>query len=236
VKTDAGGDDQAEYDAATHTVIVRVGGGANEISGGTIATGASTSVKFKVTVDASAIGTVDNQAKINAAGQAGALARDWLTDGNGAAAGAPPTPIFVDQCATDQDCPMSTPRCVTGPTPNVCVQCVSNGDCADPTPTCNLPTNTCGCVPTGPEICGNEIDEDCNGVTCECATDNQCGGPTSGKVCNGSNVCIDGCRGSNGNGCPLPDDLHLLQPRDRPVRRLPARQQLRRAREREDLR
>jgi hypothetical protein len=36
-----------------------------------------------------------------------------------------------------------------------------------------------------------------------CKTDNDCGSPTSGKVCNEStNKCQDGCRGTGGNGCP----------------------------------
>jgi len=37
----------------------------------------------------------------------------------------------------------------------------------------------------------------------QCKADNDCGGPTSGKVCDPSTeTCIDGCRGTNGNGCP----------------------------------
>ncbi len=204
VKTDAAGDDQAEYDAAAHTLTVRVGTGADMAAGGSLGLAATTAVKFKVTVEGGTLGTINNQAFVSASGQSGAAATSWATDGNGNAAGAPATPIFVDECLTDVQCPMNRPRCVTGPNPNLCVECTSNVDCADPTPTCNLPTNTCGCVPTGPEVCGNDVDEDCNGTVCECATDAQCGGPTSGQVCSGSNTCIDGCRGLGGNGCAAP--------------------------------
>jgi len=35
----------------------------------------------------------------------------------------------------------------------------------------------------------------------ECTEDSQCGGPTSARVCDDW-VCIDGCRGANGNTCP----------------------------------
>jgi MYXO-CTERM domain-containing protein len=36
-----------------------------------------------------------------------------------------------------------------------------------------------------------------------CTTDADCGSATSGKVCDTAvQVCVDGCRGTNGNGCP----------------------------------
>ncbi len=38
----------------------------------------------------------------------------------------------------------------------------------------------------------------------ECDEDSDCGGPTSGRVCDDTTeVCIDGCRGEGGNGCPV---------------------------------
>jgi len=36
----------------------------------------------------------------------------------------------------------------------------------------------------------------------ECQTDSDCGDATSGKVCDDTRKCVDGCRGTNGNGCP----------------------------------
>ncbi len=67
-KTDATGDDQAEYVAANKNVIFRLGSGANASSGGVLAIGASTTVQFEVRVNA---GTPDqtvvtNQAMITA--------------------------------------------------------------------------------------------------------------------------------------------------------------------------
>ncbi|MFO0547414.1 MAG: MopE-related protein [Polyangiaceae bacterium] len=36
----------------------------------------------------------------------------------------------------------------------------------------------------------------------ECDTDADCGGLDSGRVCNETHHCVDGCRGEDGNGCP----------------------------------
>ncbi|HSN99144.1 MAG TPA: hypothetical protein VLS89_12705, partial [Candidatus Nanopelagicales bacterium] len=56
-KTDAAGDDQAEYDGAG-TVTFRLGTGAGAAQGGTLAVGESTTVRFRVTVDADADGLI----------------------------------------------------------------------------------------------------------------------------------------------------------------------------------
>jgi uncharacterized repeat protein (TIGR01451 family)/MYXO-CTERM domain-containing protein len=45
----------------------------------------------------------------------------------------------------------------------------------------------------------------CPIATCACLADSDCGGPTSGTVCDNGNggtfTCIPGCRGTGGNGC-----------------------------------
>lgn len=52
-KTDAAGDDQANFATTpTNRVVFRLGAGANAASGGTLAAGQSTSVRFRVTVNA----------------------------------------------------------------------------------------------------------------------------------------------------------------------------------------
>jgi uncharacterized repeat protein (TIGR01451 family) len=204
-KTDGLADDQGEYVAATHTVTVRLGAGAGAAVGGTIPVNGSSTVKFKVTVDANASGSIQNQATITAAGQQGAPPSSAVTDGNGPAAGAPPTTVDIDQCTNDLGCAAPKPHCFTAPNPNQCVECFLDNHCGAFKPTCNLVSNTCSCVASGPEICGNGIDDDCDGALdngCSgCETDADCGGPVSGKVCNPAQVCIDGCRGMNGNGC-----------------------------------
>lgn len=58
--------------------------------------------------------------------------------------------------------------------------------------------------PASAEICGDQLDSDCDGNNdngCACTTDPDCGAPDSGQVCEGM-LCIDGCRGTGGNGCP----------------------------------
>ncbi|HSO00795.1 MAG TPA: hypothetical protein VLS89_21035, partial [Candidatus Nanopelagicales bacterium] len=99
-KTDATGDDQGEYLSGTNTVRVRLGTGADATQGGTMVVGATAVVTFQVTVDASATGTISNQAIITAAGEQGAPQDDTPTDGNGPAGGAPPTEIEVTQDGT----------------------------------------------------------------------------------------------------------------------------------------
>ena len=65
-KTDAAGDDQAEYDAASRTVQFRVGAGANATAGGVLAPGVSTTVRFDATVtDAAGGTTVTNEAALD---------------------------------------------------------------------------------------------------------------------------------------------------------------------------
>jgi uncharacterized repeat protein (TIGR01451 family) len=144
--TDAAGDDRADYVAGTRTVRVRLGTGATGTVGGSLAINASTVVKFKVTIDASAAGSIFNQAIVSAEGAQGAPADDYPTDGNGNGAGVPPTEAIVDKCGTNADCAVPTPVCDTAPAPNVCVECVLASDCTNPTKPQCLPNHTCGCT------------------------------------------------------------------------------------------
>jgi len=144
--TDVAGDDAAEYTAATRTLLVRVGTGASKTVGGSLAIGETTVVKFKVTVDADAMGSILNQAVVTAQGKLGAPADDYPTDGNGNGAGVPPTEVIVDKCGKNDDCTAPTPVCDTAPAPNVCVECLVDKDCTNPTKPQCLPAHTCGCV------------------------------------------------------------------------------------------
>lgn len=66
----------------------------------------------------------------------------------------------------------------------------------------------CDAVPGTPsaELC-DRLDNDCDGnidnECVACVVDADCGTPDSGKVCDPAGMCIDGCRGTNGNGCPV---------------------------------
>ncbi|SDE61004.1 isopeptide-forming domain-containing fimbrial protein [Auraticoccus monumenti] len=80
-KTDAAGDDQGEYDAAGRTVRVRLGTGATATTGGTIAPGATTTFRFRVTVDRAAAGTtLANTAQLDY--RAVTLGQDYTFNGN----------------------------------------------------------------------------------------------------------------------------------------------------------
>ena len=61
-KTDQSGDDTAEFNSATNTVVFRVGTGATAAQGGTLNPGDETAVRFDVTVNPAAAGTTINNA------------------------------------------------------------------------------------------------------------------------------------------------------------------------------
>jgi clumping factor A len=144
--TDAADSDVAEYVSASHTIRTRLGTGANGSTGGKLAINQSVVIKFNVTVDANAGGSINNQAVVTASGDLGAPSDQYPTDGNGAGAGVPPTEIIVDGCSTNSDCPTAKPVCDTAPAPNVCVECLTDANCKNPTkPEC-LSDNTCGCM------------------------------------------------------------------------------------------
>ncbi|HEY1237112.1 MAG TPA: hypothetical protein VGE91_02170 [Solirubrobacterales bacterium] len=65
-RTDAAGDDSAEFDSANHRVVFRVGSGATASAGGTLAPGEQATMRFRVQVDADAPdGLLTNQATGN---------------------------------------------------------------------------------------------------------------------------------------------------------------------------
>jgi uncharacterized repeat protein (TIGR01451 family) len=73
-KTDAAGDDEADYDFASNRILFRLGVGANSVAGGKIGPGVGSQVEFKV-VSASAckivscVGSLKNSARINYTGR-----------------------------------------------------------------------------------------------------------------------------------------------------------------------
>jgi len=162
-KTDATADDQCEYTAATRTVLCRLGTGADAMSGGQMIVGDSSTVSFRVTIDANASGTILNQATVTAGGLLGAPAEGTPTDGNGVTNGQPPTPIVVEQCDTDAQCMAPTPYCKSAADPNICVECLTDSHCSAAEPTCDANTNACTCVPSGMEVCDGK-DNDCDGT------------------------------------------------------------------------
>jgi clumping factor A len=146
--TDVADTDAGEYVAGSRRVRVRVGNTpfAASNGGGRMAVNATAVIKFRVTIDATASGSLFNQAIVTASGEQGAPADDFPTDGNGNGSGVPPTETIVDKCATNAQCAAPTPACDTAPTPNVCVECVLASDCTNPAEPQCLPDHTCGCT------------------------------------------------------------------------------------------
>jgi clumping factor A len=174
-KTDVPLDDEGEYDLLARKVTVRLGAGANGVTGGKLLVGESVTVVFQVTVDADAVGSIENQATISAGGEAGSATENTPTDGNGSDGGSPPTVVGVDACATDADCPMATPYCDTSGTFNKCVECTTNAHCPGTEPACEPLGGTCVCIPTGLELCDG-LDNTCEGQIDE-------GNPGGGLPC-----------------------------------------------------
>jgi uncharacterized repeat protein (TIGR01451 family) len=96
-KTDAGGDDQGEYESGLHRVSVRLGTGANATTGGTLPPAASTSVTFRVRVDdATPHNTVvGNQGQLAYLMAQIGTADTTESDGDVAAPGEQPTTFIV---------------------------------------------------------------------------------------------------------------------------------------------
>jgi len=170
-KTDGPGDDQGEFDMNSNTVVVRLGSNADASDGGTLAINASTTVKFRVTIDADNPGQIDNQALIGAAGELGAKPTVTPT-GDGIFPGLP-TSVVVETCETDAQCTdPNLPHCDAASEPNACVECIADGDCTAGW-SCDPAAHTCTCTPADAELCGDgldnncdaEIDEDCDPVS-----------------------------------------------------------------------
>ncbi|MBE7481470.1 MAG: isopeptide-forming domain-containing fimbrial protein [Polyangiaceae bacterium] len=211
-KTDAKDSDQGDYDAATKTLTVRLGTGANGSTGGTVAVGTTVGVKFRAKVVATS-GSISNQGKIDAAGQSGGPKKSWLSDGDPVTPGQQATTVTIQECDTDKDCPANKPFC--DPTTKTCQPCKTDAECSDPTKPACLDDGSCGecsktnttLCPTDKPVCNTftgkcavcspDDDSQCTGdpkgpvcrvgqgneTFCGCETDSDCGSPTSGKVC-----------------------------------------------------
>jgi uncharacterized repeat protein (TIGR01451 family) len=73
-KTDASGDDEADYDFTTNRILFRLGVGANSVAGGKIGPGVGSNVEFKVASASackivSCVGSLKNSARINYSGR-----------------------------------------------------------------------------------------------------------------------------------------------------------------------
>jgi large repetitive protein len=96
-KSDVAGDDQADFDAVSGNVRFRLGNGATATDGGSLAPGASTTVRFRVKINLGvpAGGDIANQATVGFAGEATHTGFVRLSDGEPDLAGSQPTTISV---------------------------------------------------------------------------------------------------------------------------------------------
>ncbi len=112
----------------------------------------------------------------------------------------------IPACLSDGDCMQPRPRCDLGLMPSSCVQCLANADCKAPFICDAANSKTCvECTPANTNNCSAMTAGTRCLVTnsCGCQVDNDCGGMTSGRVCDsGISKCSPGCRGNGGNACP----------------------------------
>jgi uncharacterized repeat protein (TIGR01451 family) len=96
-KSDASGDDQAEFSAASNRVVIRIGSGANGVSGGTLTPGQATTVRFRVRTNSPvpAGAVVSNQAVVNFNAAQLGTALTALSDADTLTAGAQRTNVTV---------------------------------------------------------------------------------------------------------------------------------------------
>ncbi|QIL78712.1 IPTL-CTERM sorting domain-containing protein [Diaphorobacter sp. HDW4A] len=90
--TDAAGDDAADYNAATRTINLRLGAGANAVQGGNLAVNDSLKISYQVLVDALCSGdvTLSNQGTVSGVGVISGDSVSHQTDGDAAAGGSQP--------------------------------------------------------------------------------------------------------------------------------------------------
>lgn len=184
-KTDAAGDDQAEYVAATRTIVGRLGTGANSTNGGDLKELESTSLRFVVTINAGATGTITNQAVLSAIGATaqaqGVVDPSTWNSGNGTQPGAGTT-VTISTCTQNADCPISAPICDTAATPPLCV-CRTSADCSGGRVCSPISRQCVDCIPGVGGICDVNTTGICLlGNVCGCTTNADCGGRTCDTV------------------------------------------------------
>jgi fimbrial isopeptide formation D2 family protein/MYXO-CTERM domain-containing protein len=205
LKTDAAGDDQGTYDAATKTITVRVGTGADAVTGGKVLVGAVAKLRFKVTV-AAIIGSVQNQASLEAKGQAGAVKKTWLSDSDPLTVGDQATVTTIYECNVSSECSEQKPYC--NPVTHTCTGCTTDNDCKkQATPACQ-PDGTCGqCSATNTTLCIDDKPacDTTNGI-CTLCTLGAMGDATRCKMDPKGPVCVAGTNDTVHCGCTQDGD------------------------------
>ncbi len=204
-KTDQAGDDQGEYLAGPHKIVVRVGAGANASVGGTVAVGETITIKFRVKVTATQ-GTIENTAILEAGGASGQPKKTYESDSDPNTVGRQPTVVVINECSSDADCSGTKPHCDL--TTHVCVKCASDDDCSDPARPACQPSGACAeCSATNDDLCVNGTPVcDTNTGTCVMCTPGTQG--DAGMCTNSPDgpVCIPGPNNTVFCGCNTDSD------------------------------
>ena len=200
LKTNAGGDDEGDYDSAARRITWRVGTGADAFTGGRVDVGETVTVRFQAKVTVST-GKVANQAMIEADGESGAPTKTWSSDGDPQSTGDQPTIIAVNECSTDAQCSGNKPHC--DPTTHTCGGCVSDADCSDPAAPACQPSGACGqCSSTNSSLCtGNTPACDTMTGTCVLCTLGPSGNASQCQNDPAGPVCVAGAGGTVHCGC-----------------------------------
>jgi uncharacterized repeat protein (TIGR01451 family)/MYXO-CTERM domain-containing protein len=93
--TDPADTDQGEFDGIDNAVSVRLGTGANGITGGSLAIGESTTVAFRATINLDFTGLIPNSALISGGGESGGGTNEFPSDGDPNVPGPQPVVIIV---------------------------------------------------------------------------------------------------------------------------------------------
>ncbi|MBL8601847.1 MAG: hypothetical protein JNK72_07985 [Myxococcales bacterium] len=120
------------------------------------------------------------------------------------------TGMCTMNCNRNADCAAPTPVCrVVAGAMNACVECLTDTECtgrSDGRTRCIGPNNTCAqCSEENRSACeGNMSGAACVMGLCGCTADSDCGGASSGRICNAmTRTCVAGCSPATGrNGCP----------------------------------
>jgi uncharacterized repeat protein (TIGR01451 family) len=187
-KTDAAGDDQVEYEAASRSLILRLGSGASASQGGSISPqDAASVVKYQLRIDDTAApGDLPTQSSATATPSATPTATPVsYPSGNGVNPGAP-TVIVVPPCGSNADCAAGAPVCDRTQLPPRCGNfCSADTDCAGASggnTVCDLDTRTCvECTAMQSGACGaRDGGALClvGSGRCGCASNADCGGRT----------------------------------------------------------
>ncbi len=220
-KSDASGDDEAQYSQALNTITWYLGSAAGPNKGGKVMPGDKITVSFRAIISSELEdgGSVANQAVLKGVGEKireatpNAPLSEWLSDGDPNQVGPQKTVVVIKECETYKDCNEPTkPYC--DPNTFSCQPCATDANCGNPLfPACQ-PDGSCNeCSKTNDDFCKDDKPV-CNVPTGTCtvctpttANDlgnaDKCKGNPDGEACvSAGNTPFCGCTKDSDCGSP----------------------------------